>query len=216
MTTEAGSTRDRLVRAAEQLFAEHGISGASLREVNRAAGARNAVAVQYHFTDRSGVVRAIFDKHVPPVDAARHAMLDQYEADGGEDVRALAAALVRPLAAKLADPDGGPEFLQIYAEVVSSPQGPGEDRPGGSMTRWRRAVEPFLGADAMRLHRRYTVIRFAAAELGRRARTAPHTDDRLFTSHLIDLAQALLLAPTSAETRRLADARDASRRRRRA
>ena len=214
------STRDRLIRAAETLFAAQGISSVSLREINRAAGAKNAVAVQYHFNDRAGVLRAIMAKHWPAIHAARHAMLDEYEANGVADLRALSAALVRPLAAKLADDEGGPEFLQIYAELINLPQTATEERPpddatGGvpadSVQRWRRMVEPFLGEDATRLHRRFTVMRFAAAELGRRASTGPHVDDRLFVSHLIDLVTALLLAPTSEQTLRLADARDASR-----
>src|SRR5215831_7778663 len=96
----------RLITAAEQLFAARGIDAVSLREINRAAGARNAVAVQYHFEDRDGVLLAVLQKHRPDVEARRHAMLDQYEADGAADLRRLAAALVRPWAAKLADPDG--------------------------------------------------------------------------------------------------------------
>jgi hypothetical protein len=84
-----------------------------------------------------------------------------------------------------------------------------------SIQRWRLLVEPFLGQDAARLHRRFTAIRFAAAEIGRRATTAPHRDDRLFVSHLVDLVTGLLLAPTSAETLALADARDEVRDRRR-
>ena len=45
----------------------------SLREINRAAGAKNAVAVQYHFGDRAGILRAINAKHFPAIDARRHA-----------------------------------------------------------------------------------------------------------------------------------------------
>ena len=37
-------------------------------------------------------------------------------------------------------------------------------------------------------------------EIGRRAESGPHADDRLFTSHLIDLVTALLLAPLSPQT----------------
>src|SRR5258706_13406180 len=101
------TTRDRLISAAEQLFAARGIDAVSLREINRASGARNAIAVQYHFEDRAGVVRAVLQKHRPDVEARRHALLDQCEADGEPDLRSLAAALVRPWAGKLADPDGG-------------------------------------------------------------------------------------------------------------
>ena len=92
----AGTTTERLVSAAEHLFAAHGIDGVSLREINRAAGARNASALQYHFRDRDGLLRAVMVKHGREVEARRHAMLDAYEADGATDVRALAGALVRP------------------------------------------------------------------------------------------------------------------------
>lgn len=215
---EAESTRDRLIDAAESLFAEHGVGGVSLREINRAAGAKNAVAVQYHFGDREGILRAINAKHFPAIDARRHAMLDEYEAHPDAGLRALAGALVRPLAAKLADPDGGPEYLQIHAELLNRPRS-GEpddaDLPadhGDSIQRWRTLVEPFLSEDAVRLHRRFTVIRLAAAELARRAGSGPHADDRLFVSHLVDIVHALLIAPSSEETLRLVDARDSSRR----
>jgi hypothetical protein len=122
-------------------------------------------------------------------------------------VRILAGALVRPLAAKLADPDGGPEFLQIHAEMLDrSPGGAAAALP--SLARWRALIDPLLERDAVRLHRRYTAIVHAATELARRARSGPHTDDRLFTSYLIDVVTAILSFPVSAETRHLADERD--------
>ena len=215
------ATRERLISAAELLFAERGVDGVSLREINRAAGAKNAVAVQYHFGDRDGVVRAVMGKHWPEVDARRHAMLDEYEAQPTGELRALAGALVRPAASKLADADGGPEYLQIHAELINLPRAGGDEDDEraasrrDSIQRWRELVQPFLSDDAIRLHRRFTVIRLAAAELGRRARSGPHADDRLFVSHLIDIVTALLVAPSSDETLRLADARDSSRRSRR-
>lgn len=204
-------TRERLLSAAERLFAERGIDGVSLREITRASGARNAIALQYHFDDRAGVVAAIMDKHLPEVEARRHAMLDEYEARGGDgDVRALASALVRPLAAKLADRDGGAEFLQIYAELID--KAPAEKTGGEtSLQRWRDLVEPLLDEDTARLHRRFTVILHTVNELARRARSGRRPDDRLFTSYLIDVAEALLAAPVSDETRRLAHERDARR-----
>ena len=44
----------RLVAAAETLFAGAGVDAVSLREINAAAGAGNASAIQYHFGDRAG------------------------------------------------------------------------------------------------------------------------------------------------------------------
>jgi len=207
-------TRERILAAAEELFATHGVDGVSLREVTRASGTRNTVGLQYHFKDRSGVLRAILTKHLVDVDARRHALLDQCEADGAGDLRAMTAALVMPLAAKLADPDGGPAFLQIYAELLNRPRGEETLAIGQvptSLDRWRAQVAPLLHPEAVRLHRRFTAIRLAAAELGRRAASGPHTDDRLFVGHLIDLVTAVLAAPVSEETVQLADERDRNR-----
>lgn len=205
-------TKARLISAAETLFAANGIQAVSLREIVRASGARNTAALQYHFGDRAGLVRAVLEKHDRDVDARRDAMLDADEADGGSDLWKLAAALVQPLAARLADPDGGPAYLQILAELMNQPRPaivPSSlEDPQGSLTRWRNAVAPLISEEAVNLHRRFVVIRFAVVELARRADTAPHTDDRLFVSHLIDLTTALLGAPPSTNTLRLAAARD--------
>lgn len=182
-----------------------------MREIARSAGAKNVIAVQYHFVDRDGVLQAILDKHLPAVDARRHALLDA--AEGEPTLRTMAGALVRPLGAKLADADGGPAFLQVYADLLNRPkprlsvlEGQAEHGPAGrfgSLRRWRDLVTPLLAPDAAELHPRLAALTYTAVELARRAQSGPHTDDRLFISHLIDLVAALLAAPVSAETQRL-------------
>ncbi|MFD8561260.1 TetR family transcriptional regulator [Streptosporangium canum] len=256
MTRLAG-TRERLITAAEELFSTRGIGAVSLNEIVRAAGARNATALQYHFGNRAGLLRAVLDKHTRDVDERRHAMLDAYELGHSETPRpdapdhpqtprpdapdhpqtprpdapdhpqtprpdalghpqslSLASALVHPPAVKLADPDGGPAYLRIMAELISHPAASlataEQDDPAGSIHRWRRLAAPALQQDAVRLHRRLVAIRFTMVELGRRARSGPHADDRLFVGHLTDLVAALLLAPLSEETLRLAAERDAA------
>jgi AcrR family transcriptional regulator len=216
MAPNPETTRRLLIAAAETLFAERGIGGVSLREINAAAGVRNATALQYHFHDRYGLVKAVLAKHVPAVDAARHAMLDEYAARGVDDLRALAAALVRPSAAKLADPDGGRAYLQIHAEVLNRPDVPAFDEskasPRDSINRWRSMVGPLLPDVAVRrLHHRFTAMRVSATELARRATAAPRRDDQLFVSHLIDLVAALLAAEVSDETAALLSSRHAHR-----
>ena len=103
------------------MFAARGIDGVSLREINRLAGRSNTGAVQYHFGDRDGLVLALIAKHRRDTEPRRHALLDQYDESGHDDLRALAAALVSPAAAKLSDPDGGREYLQISAEFYMRP-----------------------------------------------------------------------------------------------
>ncbi|MER6030992.1 TetR family transcriptional regulator [Streptomyces sp. NPDC001851] len=208
---KAGDTRATLIRAAEQLFAAKGVDGASLNEIKRAAGQRNAMALQYHFGDRAGLLRAVLDKHLPAVDARREALLQQYEDSGADDLRSLAAALVLPAAAKLADPDGGREFLQIVAELLNRPEPLVETvvTKGSSIYPWRRLVEPLLDPESTAVfHTRFTAMRFCHAELAARAAGRPRRDDRLFTSRLVDLVTALLAAPVSQQTARLLQERN--------
>ena len=203
--------RARLVSAAERLFAERGVESVSLREINTAAGARNASAVQYHLKDRAGVIRAILEKHHPDVEARRHTLLDQLESAGAADLRDLAGAYVRPLASKLSDPDGGHGYLQVLADLATRPEpviawvARADD--SDSTHRWRTAVRPHMSAGGVQLHRRFTAMQFTHTALAQRARQTPRADQRLYTSHLVDLVTALLSAPVSAETARLRGAR---------
>jgi AcrR family transcriptional regulator len=193
-------TPAQLVSAAERLWAQHGIDGVSLREINRAAGQRNTNALQYHFGDRDALLEAVLAKHKRDVDAHRNALLDQYELGNARDLRALGVALVLPLVAKLSDDDGGRDYLQILSEIVSHPKQYADvfapSGAGESINRWRKLVEPLLPAAALKpLHRR-----FAHVEVANRARERRARDDRLFTSHLVDLVTAILAAPVSPET----------------
>ncbi|GAB2829671.1 TetR/AcrR family transcriptional regulator [Actinocorallia aurea] len=204
-------TRERLITAAEELFAAQGVDAVSLREIVRSSGARNATALHYHFGDRDGLVRAVLAKHTPGVEARRHILLDAYEAAGEPDVRALAGALVRPLAAKLADPDGGPSYLRLLADLANRPRPwidpAAMEDPANSLYRWRALLTPLLDETSLQLHRRFVAYRFTITELARRAQAAPSADARLFTSHTVDLVAALLRASPSRETARLTEGR---------
>lgn len=211
VTGDDTSTRDRLINAAERLLAQRGVDAASLREITREAGARNAVAIQYHFGDRAGLIGAVLAKHLPPIEAYRHELLDAYEAEQPPGIRPLAAALVRPYAIKLTDRSGGPEFLQVYAGLLNRPdpviEPAGLHDPGSSVYRWRLLVDPLLDDNAVRLHRRFTAMSHTITELGRRARDERRRDHQLFTSYLIDNVAAILGAETSDETRDVMAAR---------
>ena len=205
MPRDPKETRARLIRAGERLFAEHGIEVVSLREITRAAEQRNATALQYHFGDRRGLVRAILAKHDLDVEAERHGMLDELEARSGVAAREWVQALVLPAAAKLADRDGGRDYLRIMAELMNRPD-PKFDRRSledtrSSVNRWRKLVAPLMPELSVnRLHRRFTSLRIMHFELGRRAESSRRRDDRLFASHLVDLITAILMSPVSEET----------------
>jgi AcrR family transcriptional regulator len=126
MRPDTAETRARLIATAERLYAERGLDGVSLVEISREAGQRNRGAAQYHFTDKEGLVQAILDKHVPGIEGARRLLLDELEAAQRTHaepppLRAWVEALVRPVAAKLDDDDGGRAFLRVQAERMRHP-----------------------------------------------------------------------------------------------
>lgn len=203
MTSGGTPTRDMLIVAAERLFAERGLLGVSQREILREAGARNATALQYHFGDRDGLLRAVLARRFDAIDQRRHDLLDAYEARGRRDVRELAAALVLPLAAELAS-EGGRAYLQVLAELIGRPHAvldvPIMTERGDAILRWRELLDPLLAPGAITMHRRFVAIRFCTVELGRRAQDDDPADAEVFLAHLIDLVAALLLAPLSEAT----------------
>jgi len=204
----AGTTRERIIDAAESLIAERGLDAVSLRMINSAANAGNASAVQYHFGDRAGLIRAVLARRRPDVESRRHVLLDHLEAAGADDLRELAAAFVRPLASEL---DDGAGYLQLLSDLAHQPRPTFDPEifsdANDSVVRWRAMVKPLMDPLAVRLHRRLIAMQFTYDELARRARDRADRDHQLFISQTIDLVAALLDGRLSDETRDLVDAR---------
>jgi AcrR family transcriptional regulator len=59
-TPTIGGTRERLLVAAGEVFAEKGYRDSTIREIVKRAGA-NLNAVNYHFRDKQGLYRAVFE-----------------------------------------------------------------------------------------------------------------------------------------------------------
>jgi AcrR family transcriptional regulator len=112
-------TRLALMRAAEQLFAQQGVDRVSLREIAIAAGQRNVSAATYHFGSKRELIEAILERHSLGMQASWKPLLEQ-DAQQAVSLHALLEAVVRPLVAKIDDPDGGRSYLELCAELVSS------------------------------------------------------------------------------------------------
>lgn len=85
-------TKERILDAAERLFAAHGFAGTSLRAVTKEAGV-NLAAVHYHFGTKEDLLRAVLSRIVIPVNRERLEMLEQVEAAAGSDPPSLEAIL---------------------------------------------------------------------------------------------------------------------------
>ena len=85
-------TKERILDAAERLFASHGFAGTSLRAVTKEAGV-NLAAVHYHFGTKEDLLRAVLSRIVIPVNQERLKMLEQVEAAAGSDPPSLEGIL---------------------------------------------------------------------------------------------------------------------------
>ncbi len=91
--------KQRLLAAAEQLFAEKGFESVAVRDVTQLAKA-NVAAVNYHFGSRDGLVALVVARYLAPFNQERLERLDVLERRAPGKVvpiEEIVHALVRPL-----------------------------------------------------------------------------------------------------------------------
>lgn len=110
-------TPDRLLDAAERLFAERNYQTVTLREIAAEAGA-NVGQIAYHFGKKETLVLETIRRRAVELNRERLALLEQYEDLVGRDnveVEPLVRALVLPYYAKL---DGDDAQWRHFATFV--------------------------------------------------------------------------------------------------
>jgi len=96
------STKERILGAAETLFAQHGFAGASLRQVTAAANV-NLAAVNYHFGSKDNLIEEVFRRRLDELNVRRLAALKN----------ALAADEPK------LDHEGGHAFMRVLARAFA-------------------------------------------------------------------------------------------------
>ncbi|MER8034292.1 TetR/AcrR family transcriptional regulator [Streptomyces hydrogenans] len=200
--TSGPETRDKLIRAAEELFAAQGVDGAQLRDITRLAGQANPSAVQYHFGSRAGLLDAVMAGRLDRTERVLVALA--YPADA--DVRELLTALVTAEAGELGT-DRGRRCLRISAQL-SHESGVRSRTPHPTLagTAYWTLIERLadrLADDGLpepllleRLDLALTVVGAALADRARQYLdgTRPLTDEPLFLADLVETTTALLRA----------------------
>ncbi|WP_217159862.1 TetR/AcrR family transcriptional regulator [[Mycobacterium] fortunisiensis] len=115
----ASSTQEAILKAAERLYAEHGVFAVSNRQVSEAAGQGNNAAVGYHFGTKTDLVRAIEHKHRGPVEALREQMIERL--GDSSELRDWVACLVCPLTDHLAALGNPTWYARFAAQVMTDP-----------------------------------------------------------------------------------------------
>jgi AcrR family transcriptional regulator len=208
-------TKDRLLDAAERLFARDGVQGARIRDINELAGARNPSALHYHFGSRDAVVEAILIRYQTPIDMHAAAALDALEATGRQPTeRQIVEAVVRPEVAAL-DTQSGRDCVRIIPQLLPAlsrnlragvvlPTTPGSRR---ILTTLDDRMAARSLPERVRRERLVTYAVVFTTMLGERAHALEEGADLLmsgdeFAVHMIDTLEALLVAPSSVPERK--------------
>jgi AcrR family transcriptional regulator len=95
---EKVNTKDRLIEAAEKLFAEKGFKDVSLRDITNQAKA-NVASVNYYFSSKDALADEVITRHISPVNEARLREIAKLQESHGErpiPVREILYAFMRP------------------------------------------------------------------------------------------------------------------------
>ena len=200
-STTAFSTKDRILGAAEELFAQHGFAGTSLRQVTSRADV-NIAAVNYHFGSKENLVNEVFRRRMDDMSRRRLDALKAAQEDRPGELEPVLAAFVEPALAMAQDRHGGGAFIRViaraYAEKNDSLRKFLSDQYGHVLREFARAIAacvPALSKEELywRLDFLAGALTYAMADFGlikRPANTAEDTHRERAARELIRFAAA--------------------------
>lgn len=207
-------TRDRILDAAEKLFAKQDYDGTSLREITEYAGA-NLAAVNYHFGAKKELYRAVLARRFRPINQRRLEQLDAAENQaGGQPValRLLLDIFLRPIVTiKATQGEGGPHpFVCLMnrhnaaphpdmVEVFESEIAEVKRRFFGAFQRVLPSIPPPVLGWRLGFVIGGTLHAFARSQPSRTAEGAssPNADMEVMFQDLLSLLEAGLRTPAS-------------------
>lgn len=204
-------TRQRLLDAAEILFAERGFADASLRAITARAKA-NLAAVNYHFGSKDALIRAVFARRLEPLNAERLRRLTALEAGGRPvTVEAALAAFIEPSLRLRREGVHGERFTRLLSRMLidgsEASRALLRDRYASVLEQFQRTLArtlPQLSAGELRWRLYFTlgVLSFTYASVPPRLPFVPHAseDEGWLLNQLIRFLAAGLRAPPLPES----------------
>lgn len=203
--TQATDTRERIIVAADELLRTHGADRVSLRQIPRAAGHSDMVAIGYYFGDRTGLERAVFRRRRTALTAARSAYLNRLAAQGRDtEVRGLIEAAVLPVVELLRTAPPESDYARLaarmavavdYAAADVDTLDPGDRRIVRGLAEALAHLPADVVADRVDVALTLIVAALAAYEHRREHRTGRTGDLDRTARTVIDMAVAGLCAP---------------------
>lgn len=160
------STRERILDAAERLFATRGIARTSVRMIVEAAGA-NLGAINYHFGSKHAVLCEVFNRVSAPISKERQERLAALEAGhpgGPHDLAEILRALYWPVFRRFVGPERATEWnaLSIIVQLRTDPSDTAtsilENHENSFAPEFDRAFAAALALEGQRLHRAICMV----------------------------------------------------------
>lgn len=121
MVNVKADIRERLLLVAVQLFSEKGVEAVSMRAINTAAGTKNKSAVHYHFGNKAGILKAIFEWVGKQVELAVRDLwvqIEQREDKNELSVQELMLVLYAPLILVQQIPQCGNDVFKLLSKLL--------------------------------------------------------------------------------------------------
>jgi AcrR family transcriptional regulator len=121
LRSDSNATRDAIMRSAERMFGELGLRDPPLHTIVADGGRGNKFAVQYHFKDRTGLIKEIMIARLDSI-ARRRAELALIATTRGllNDVSALVEAMYIPVIEEVGDQERH-SFHRFLLQVFNQP-----------------------------------------------------------------------------------------------
>jgi len=117
--TSSPTTRDKILDAAEALFADSGYDGVSLRAITKQAGVELALA-NYHFGPKESLFCTVVERRAEEINRDRMALLDQQM--GTKQLEPIIDAFTRPFLERSQLGGGWKSYARLIAQISNSPR----------------------------------------------------------------------------------------------
>jgi len=118
------TTSERILDSAEELFAQHGIYGVTMREIAERAAVDTAL-LHYYFESKRGVFDAVFARRAEVLNSEHIREMDRYEAEnkGRYELEPVIAAYLRPVfSLNRQGGQGWRNFFGFVGNLASAPE----------------------------------------------------------------------------------------------
>lgn len=193
-----------MIDAAERIIAERGMPALTLKDVQIAANQSNKSAAKYHFGSREGLIEAVVESRMTPVNAHRQELLDRMDRMGGPTIHRAVEALILPLAAEtLGRPDS--RYARFLAQALFDPALADTLQRHLRAETFRRIYQLLIDLcptpGRVAAWRADHIVMLSITSFAAREGTARTPDETAaFVSDLVDTCVAVLAAPVSTLT----------------